>query len=1261
MASNFDNGVSSFIFDDGINEQPTLTATGHDPAFVEGGAAVDLFGAPAASTVEPGQSFTVLILTVTNVIDGANEILSFLGNEIALTNGSAVAGATVNLVGSTATVTFGAADAAALQQLIDSLAYRNTSQNPTGADRVITITSVTDSGGTADGGDDTAALNIVSTVNVNPANDAAIINGDTAGDVTEAGAVDNGTPTATGNLDATDTDNTNDAWQAAAGAASQNGYGIYALNADGTWSYTLDNDSPEVQALNGADTLTDSFVALTEDGTSQTVTITIHAQNDAASITGDAAGAVTESGLAGAGSATESGDLDATDVDNPNDAWQAVAAGSASASGYGTYEMTAAGVWTYTLDNASAAVQALNGSATLVDTFTALTADGTAQVVTITINGANDAAIITGATTGDVTEAGSLDGGTPTATGNLDSTDVDNAADAWTVVAAGTASLGGFGTYQVTADGQWSYTLDNANTAVQALNGAATLVDTLSVVTADGTAQLVSITIHAQNDAATITGDATGSVAESGIGDSGDLDATDPDNAADAWEAVAAGAATANGFGSYALSTSGVWTYTLDNDNAAVQALNGADTLTDTFTALTADGTAQIVTVTIHAQNDAAIITGASAGDVTEAGGFNNSSPGTPAATGNLDSTDVDDPDDAWTVVAAGTASLGGFGTYQVTADGQWTYTLDNNNPAVQANGVANDTFNVVTVDGTARLVTITIHPQNDAAIIGGTAAGAVTEAGGIANGTPGTPAATGDLSATDADNPNDTWQAVAVGAATALGFGTYQLTAAGLWTYTLDNSNPEVQALNAGETLFDAFTALTVDGTGREVSVTIHGRNDAAIITGDADGDLVASGSADPGTPADSGDLDAADVDNTADSWQAVATAATANGYGTYQLTAAGVWTYTLDNANAAVQALPGGEKLTDLFTALTEDGTARVVAVTITGQDDPQTDPGVITGTPGPDSFTVPSGDALIDARTGVDTLTFDFRLVDATVRHEGNKVVIDSPNSHTVVTGAERFVFRDGTVDNNDGNPLVDDLFYYSKNHDVWNAHADADAHYDTFGRHEGRDPNAFFSTDFYLSVSPEARAAGGNPLSHFDAIGWQAGRIPSLAFDPAAYLAANPDVAAAHVDPLRHYLQFGYQEGRQPVAPTQSLTADGFDFVYYLAHNPDVAAAHVDPLQHFRTFGWKEGRDPNALFDSSGYLAVYADVKAAGINPLDHYNTFGWREGRDPSIGFDTSDYLAAYPDVAGAHVNPLLHYLQHGAHEGRSAFADGVFG
>ena len=57
---------------------------------------------------------------------------------------------------------------------------------------------------------------------------------------------------------------------------------------------------------------------------------------------------------------------------------------------------------------------------------------------------------------------------------------------------------------------------------------------------------------------------------------------------------------------------------------------------------------------------------------------------------------------------------------------------------------------------GTAQLVTITIDGANDAAVITGPAAGTVTEAGGVANGTPGMPTATGDLNSTDVDNPAD-------------------------------------------------------------------------------------------------------------------------------------------------------------------------------------------------------------------------------------------------------------------------------------------------------------------------------------------------------------------------------------------------------------------------------------------------------------------------------------------------------------------------
>ena len=68
----------------------------------------------------------------------------------------------------------------------------------------------------------------------------------------------------------------------------------------------------------------------------------------------------------------------------------------ASAETYGTFSIDAAGAWTYTLNDANADVQALNTGGTLHELVTVATADGTTQVIDITINGANDAAVITG-------------------------------------------------------------------------------------------------------------------------------------------------------------------------------------------------------------------------------------------------------------------------------------------------------------------------------------------------------------------------------------------------------------------------------------------------------------------------------------------------------------------------------------------------------------------------------------------------------------------------------------------------------------------------------------------------------------------------------------------------------------------------------------------------------------------------------------------------------------------------------------------------
>ena len=77
--------------------------------------------------------------------------------------------ASVVVAGSTATVTITStgSTSAALTALIDGLSYTNTNVSPGDPPRVITITELHDTGGTANGGADTATPGIASTVNFN--------------------------------------------------------------------------------------------------------------------------------------------------------------------------------------------------------------------------------------------------------------------------------------------------------------------------------------------------------------------------------------------------------------------------------------------------------------------------------------------------------------------------------------------------------------------------------------------------------------------------------------------------------------------------------------------------------------------------------------------------------------------------------------------------------------------------------------------------------------------------------------------------------------------------------------------------------------------------------------------------------------------------------------------------------------------------------------------------------------------------------------
>ncbi|MEY8833378.1 DUF4347 domain-containing protein [Phaeobacter italicus] len=201
----------------GVNDAPTLSATGQNPIHVEGAGGQDLFSSVTFSLVEQVDRLDRLTLTVTNVADGAAEILSLDGTDIALSDGTTATTATnglgvsVSVNGSTATLSFSGATltAAQVQTLIDGLTYRNTSDAPTTvANRVVTITQLVDTGGTAGGGSDTSAPNLTSTVSLTAVNDAPTLQNlqgdDSAVEPGQHAAIDRGGDVLLGNPDSSD-------------------------------------------------------------------------------------------------------------------------------------------------------------------------------------------------------------------------------------------------------------------------------------------------------------------------------------------------------------------------------------------------------------------------------------------------------------------------------------------------------------------------------------------------------------------------------------------------------------------------------------------------------------------------------------------------------------------------------------------------------------------------------------------------------------------------------------------------------------------------------------------------------------------------------------------------------------------------------------------------------------------------------------------------------------------------------------------------
>lgn len=482
---------------------------------------------------------------------------------------------------------------------------------------------------------------------------------------------------------------------------------------------------------------------------------------------------------------------------------------------------------------------------------------------------------------------------------------------------------------------------------------------------------------------------------------------------------AASGGVIAGSYGTLVLNASGTYTYTVNDSLAAVQALKLGDSLVETFTYRMHDtaGATSIaqLTITIEGRYDAPV-----ANDDINYAVANLDGSGGRNPTGNVITglgalgvtlgadTDVDAGDHLvitgigigaenrnppLTPVPAGTTGANGhtiqglFGTLVIGADGSYQYFVDSTNPTIVSLGplaFAIEAFTYqVTDDGGLNdqaTLFIIIRGRNDPPVTEPDF-GTAVEDGGLHNNVLGSNPS-GNVLANDTDPdtitsiPQDVMHVVAFWTgdrplpadASAPGqtlrgqYGTLTLNQDGSWSYELDNTLPEVEALRAsGQTLQDKFTYLGADiwggATPGLLTITIDGRNDTPIASDDT-ATAVEAGGVNNGTPGvdprgnvldNDTDVDGVQygetktvVHYTGENGNTVSAGQVLQGlYGKLTINADGSYQYVVDNANPTVQALrTAGETLREVFTYRMRDTAGATsdarLTVTIRGADD-------------------------------------------------------------------------------------------------------------------------------------------------------------------------------------------------------------------------------------------------------------------------------------------------------------------------------------
>lgn len=417
----------------------------------------------------------------------------------------------------------------------------------------------------------------------------------------------------------------------------------------------------------------------------------------------------------------------------------------------------------------------------------------------------------------------------------------------------------------------------------------------------------------------------------------------------------------------------------------------------------------------------------------------------------------------AWQNVASEARWPGQWGTFSVSSQGQWTYTLDKDHAQVLAlahyGQTLEESFRYRASDGSATsesLATVVIHGANDAPRLV-TDSLTVREQGGVLN-TAHTDPGQGQVLGNDADPDTGdalsvtgvktfegdaaAWQKVSALTGRSTGtrlmgsWGTLVLGADGTYTYQVQADKSQVQALRTqAQTLTDTFTYEATDKAGlRQTStltITIEGSNDAPVAVADTVVAREASGlaNATPGLNPE-GNVLSNDIDvDAAANGEVLRLSAVSQGavlktitegasvdiagrYGLLTLGADGRYRYVLNNALAEVERLRDATTvLVDAFTYTVRDAagleSSSTLNVTVVGGNDMPT-------------LTVPSNFSMFEDRTltfngvWVNDIDAGTEWVVAKITASNGSIKVNAPSGVAVAGNQTNSVTMTGALD-------------------------------------------------------------------------------------------------------------------------------------------------------------------------------------------------------------------------------------------------------